>query len=64
MKKKYLYQQDRWPEMREAMARQPVVALPIGDRWNHHLPLDVNKPVDHHQPQPEAATEDVQEVRQ
>src|SRR5580704_4455476 len=44
MKKKYLYQHYTWPELREAVARQPVVLLPIGsvEDHGHHLPLDVD----------------------
>jgi creatinine amidohydrolase len=44
MKKKYLYQHYTWPELGEAVARQPVVLLPIGsvEDHGHHLPLDVD----------------------
>lgn len=40
----YRYNQLTWPEMNEAIARQPVVILPTGSTEQHgpHLPLDVD----------------------
>lgn len=43
-RRKYYYHHYTWPEMREVIARQPVVVLPIGSVEDHgaHLPLDVD----------------------
>jgi creatinine amidohydrolase len=43
-RKSYLYQHYTWPEMAEAVKRQPVVVLPIGSVEDHgpHLPLDTD----------------------
>ncbi|MDP9363617.1 MAG: creatininase family protein [Chloroflexota bacterium] len=40
----YRYNRLTWPEMNEAIARQPVVILPTGSTEQHgrHLPLDVD----------------------
>lgn len=40
----YRYDHYTWPEMREQIARQPVVVLPVGstEDHGHHLPLDVD----------------------
>jgi creatinine amidohydrolase len=41
---KYRYDELTWPEMREAIARQPVVLLPFGTVEDHgpHLPLNTD----------------------
>lgn len=41
---KYRYDELTWPEMREAVARQPVVLLPFGTVEDHgpHLPLNTD----------------------
>ena len=43
-RKSYLYQHHTWPELGEAVKRQPVVVLPIGSVEDHgpHLPLDTD----------------------
>ncbi len=43
-RKPYLYQHYTWPEMAEAVKRQPIVVVPIGSVEDHgpHLPLDVD----------------------
>ena len=40
----YMYADLTWPELREAIARQPVVVLPVGtvEQHGHHLPLDTD----------------------
>jgi creatinine amidohydrolase len=40
----YRYNRLTWPEMNDAIARQPVVILPTGstEQHGHHLPLDVD----------------------
>jgi len=40
----YLYQHYTWPELGEAVKKQPVVVLPIGSVEDHgpHLPLDTD----------------------
>ena len=40
----YRYNRLTWPEMNDAIARQPVVILPTGSTEQHgrHLPLDVD----------------------
>lgn len=44
MSQKYRYEELTWPEMREAIARQPVVLLPFGSVEDHgpHLPLNTD----------------------
>ena len=44
MSYEYRYNRLTWPEMNEAIARQPVVILPTGSTEQHgpHLPLDVD----------------------
>ena len=41
--KEYRYNRLTWPEMNDAIARQPVVILPTGSTEQHgrHLPIDV-----------------------
>jgi creatinine amidohydrolase len=41
---KYRYEELTWPEMREAIARQPVVLLPFGTVEDHgpHLPINTD----------------------
>ena len=41
---KYRYDELTWPEMQEAIARQPVVLLPFGTVEDHgpHLPLNTD----------------------
>jgi creatinine amidohydrolase len=39
---KYRYEELTWPEMREAIARQPVVLLPFGTVEDHGLHLPIN----------------------
>ena len=43
-KKSYLYHHHTWPELKERVAEQPVVVLPIGSVEDHgyHMPLDVD----------------------
>lgn len=43
-KKKYLYDNYTWPEIKEVVRRQPVVLLPIGstEDHGHHMPLDTD----------------------
>ncbi len=43
-KKGYLYQDYTWPELKEIVAQDPVVVLPIGSVEDHggHLPLDTD----------------------
>lgn len=43
-RKNYLYQHYTWPELAEAVKRQPVVVIPIGSVEQHgpHLPLDTD----------------------
>jgi len=40
----YLYSDLTWPELREAIKRQPVILLPVGSVEDHgpHLPLDTD----------------------
>ena len=40
----YRYNRLTWPEMNEAIARQPVVILPTAstEQHGHHLPIDVD----------------------
>jgi len=42
--KSYLWQHHTWPELAEAVKRQPVVVIPIGsvEDHGHHLPLDTD----------------------
>lgn len=42
---RHLYHRYTWPEMNEAIGRQPVILLPIGstEDHGHHLPLDVDQ---------------------
>jgi creatinine amidohydrolase len=44
MSTKYRYDELTWPEMREAIARQPVVLLPFGTVEDHgpHLPINTD----------------------
>jgi creatinine amidohydrolase len=44
MPTKYRYEELTWPEMREAIARQPVVLLPFGTVEDHgpHLPINTD----------------------
>src|SRR5579862_725692 len=44
LEKPYLYQNHTWAELRDVVASQPVVILPIGSVEDHglHLPLDVD----------------------
>ena len=44
MTHEYRYNRLTWPEMNDAIARQPVVLLPTGSTEQHgpHLPLDVD----------------------
>jgi len=43
-RERYLYSDLTWPELRDAVARQPVVLLPVGSVEDHgpHLPLDTD----------------------
>ena len=43
-KKSYLYHHHTWPELKQRVAEQPVVVLPIGSVEDHgyHMPLDVD----------------------
>ncbi|MGA2630050.1 MAG: creatininase family protein [Terriglobia bacterium] len=43
-KRRYLYQDYSWPELKEAAKQDPVVVLPIGSVEDHgrHLPLDTD----------------------
>ncbi len=43
-RKSYLYHHHTWPELGEAVKKQPVVVLPIGSVEDHgpHLPLDTD----------------------
>jgi len=44
---KYRYEELTWPEMREAIARQPVVLLPFGTVEDHgpHLPINTDNTI-------------------
>lgn len=41
---RYHYDQLTWPEIREAVAQNRVIVLPVGstEQHGHHLPLDVD----------------------
>src|SRR5579871_1533603 len=43
-RERYMYSDLTWPELREAVKRQPVVLLPVGSVEDHgpHLPLDTD----------------------
>ena len=43
-RERYLYSDLTWPELREAIRRQPVILLPVGSVEDHgpHLPLDTD----------------------
>lgn len=43
-KQAYRYDHYTWPELRDLVAKQPVVVLPVGstEDHGHHLPLDVD----------------------
>src|SRR5581483_829179 len=43
-RQRYLYSDLTWPELRDAVKRQPVILLPVGSVEDHgpHLPLDTD----------------------
>ncbi|MCA9859567.1 MAG: creatininase family protein [Thermomicrobiales bacterium] len=44
VRRPYMYSDLTWPEIRDAIERQPVVILPVGtvEQHGHHLPLDTD----------------------